>query len=283
MANIGDILLQPEAGWKRYNDNDKLIQYKSFIYESPSTGCYGNSCTYVKPYGTNLNAEMKFNFIGTSLRIIGWSGSNRATEIDITIDGITNRFNCRLSNDKNVLLFESNGLGNTIHEVVINNIKNDNTNVSPFLVTCVDINENGVLIPELSRDYEFPVKIGNEEDVAAFAESLIGGEEQLLITREGKLFLTDGNGGYSQLNKEADLSNIYTKEETDDLIADNLHTHENTKVLSSLGDSAGMLSYNGKVVVNNSEYSFKTLPRRKAPTSSGYTNSTQGGRLPWQV
>lgn len=42
----------------------------------------------------------------------------------------------------------------------------------------------------------FPVKIGNASRIAAYAAQLIHGEEQLLITRDCKLYLTDGRGGY---------------------------------------------------------------------------------------
>lgn len=59
------------------------------------------------------------------------------------------------------------------------------------------------------------------------------------------------------------------------------HTHFNKECLDKLSDSASMLTYNGKVVVNQNEYSFKTLPRKKAPKDVRYV-SIEGGRLPWQ-
>lgn len=59
------------------------------------------------------------------------------------------------------------------------------------------------------------------------------------------------------------------------------HEHDNAETLEMLGDSASMLTYRGKVVVNNNEYSFKTLPRRKAPITKML--SDKGGRLPWQA
>lgn len=43
---------------------------------------------------------------------------------------------------------------------------------------------------------EFPIKIGNDSNVASYSAKLVAGEEQLLVTREGNLYLTDGNGGY---------------------------------------------------------------------------------------
>lgn len=41
-----------------------------------------------------------------------------------------------------------------------------------------------------------PVKIGDYDRVDSYSKSLVKGEEQLLVTRDCKFFLTDGNGGY---------------------------------------------------------------------------------------
>jgi len=41
-----------------------------------------------------------------------------------------------------------------------------------------------------------PVKIGDYERVASYSGGLTKGEEQLLVTRDLKIFLTDGKGGY---------------------------------------------------------------------------------------
>lgn len=46
----------------------------------------------------------------------------------------------------------------------------------------------------------FPVKIGNEVDVKAYSESLIKGEQQLLVTVEGNFFITNGDGTFSEFN-----------------------------------------------------------------------------------
>lgn len=44
----------------------------------------------------------------------------------------------------------------------------------------------------------FPVKIGNEIDVKPYSESLIKGEKQLLVTVEGNIFITNGDGTYKE-------------------------------------------------------------------------------------
>lgn len=46
----------------------------------------------------------------------------------------------------------------------------------------------------------FPVQIGNEADVRLYAESLTKGERQLLITEEGNMFITNGDGTFNETN-----------------------------------------------------------------------------------
>lgn len=45
----------------------------------------------------------------------------------------------------------------------------------------------------------FPVQIGYERDVAPYADSLVNGEQQLLVSVEGNIFLTNGDGTYTEL------------------------------------------------------------------------------------
>lgn len=85
---------------------------------------------------------------------------------------------------------------------------------------------------------------------------------------------------------KADKSTTYTKTEVDSLIAgveppaDANHTHNNIETLNFLGDSANMLTYKGKVVVNSNEYSFRTLPIKK-PKSQMTKQEIERRKLPW--
>lgn len=126
-----------------------------------------------------------------------------------------------------------------------------------------------------SEDPKFPVKVGNESHVDAYAKTLTKGEEQILVTREGGLYLTNGTGGYISVGTvdvpEIDLSKYYTKIEVDELIANvdvidpNSHTHDNKSIINGLGDTNGILSYNGKPIVNDTENNYRTLPTFKNP------------------
>lgn len=47
------------------------------------------------------------------------------------------------------------------------------------------------------KTIRFPIKIGDRDRVEPYAATLTHGEEQLIVTRDCCLYLTNGNGGYS--------------------------------------------------------------------------------------
>lgn len=51
-----------------------------------------------------------------------------------------------------------------------------------------------------------PVQFGYESDVPAYAATLIKNEKQLLISLEGNLFLTLGDGTFKQLGNSDDMA-----------------------------------------------------------------------------
>lgn len=73
------------------------------------------------------------------------------------------------------------------------------------------------MINKSVRTIQFPVKVGEDERVATYAASLINGEEQVLVTRSGKLFLTNGTGGFLDFRSNS----IYTREEMDAILKTN--------------------------------------------------------------
>lgn len=54
----------------------------------------------------------------------------------------------------------------------------------------------------------FPVKFGNEEDVALYSSILVDGEKQLLITSIGNMYITTGDGNYVSCNGNNAVSDI---------------------------------------------------------------------------
>lgn len=70
-AKVGDILLQPEDGWKRFDDSDSLIKYSGPWNVSTSVDGSYNGTLHWTDYTSAGIVSASFAFYGTSLRIIG--------------------------------------------------------------------------------------------------------------------------------------------------------------------------------------------------------------------
>ncbi|MEH7218452.1 hypothetical protein [Bacillus toyonensis] len=68
-AKVGDVLKEPEPGWKRFDDTDSNFQYSGAWDISKSIGPYGGSLHFCRE--NNKIVTVQFNFFGTALRIIG--------------------------------------------------------------------------------------------------------------------------------------------------------------------------------------------------------------------
>lgn len=73
----------------------------------------------------------------------------------------------------------------------------------------------------------FPVKIADAEYIASYSAKLTKGEEQLLITRDCRLYLTDGNGGFLEFKT---INSGITLKEVQDIV-DELNNRVNDKFL----------------------------------------------------
>lgn len=68
------------------------------------------------------------------------------------------------------------------------------------------------MIPVEYKKIRTPLKIGAETDVEEYSKTLKNGEEQLLVSRTGKLFLTNGYGSYLAFK----CNDVYNAKEIDD-------------------------------------------------------------------
>lgn len=120
MATIGQQLLQPEEGWKRYDDRNSAIQYYNgaWIIGSSSSRYLGTetSCNTV-------GATISFHFLGKKLRILDALSNNKGSNIEITIDGIKETFSSYSTTNSSrysqTLVYEKTGLSDSIHIVDI--------------------------------------------------------------------------------------------------------------------------------------------------------------------
>lgn len=191
MAIIGDKLLLPEDGWNRYDDTDELISYIGDNWSIlTSFNTFYNS-TLHQCQILDMNAKIKFKFSGTKLRILNAISPSKKN-LNISIDGVSENFSCNKNSSSFYphLVYEKTGLKDETHNVIITLIDGEYMSID-----AIDV--EGYLLPELVKDYEFPVKTIEKSDIEAYAESCINGEEQLLIAIEdGSQYLTKGNGSY---------------------------------------------------------------------------------------
>lgn len=142
MANIGDILLQPEIGFKRVSSSKmsyriageiKEVKDSKFTDGSAISLCCGNS--------------ISFSFHGTEFYIISDKAKNtsRSRDIKIDIDGVEELFNPITTTTEspafNVVQYSSKRLKEGYHHVTITNYGNSglNDNNKTFIIDAIDV------------------------------------------------------------------------------------------------------------------------------------------------
>nr|WP_257206163.1 hypothetical protein [Bacillus cereus] len=151
-AKLGDVLLQPEIGWKRIDDTDVNIKYSGNWTLIDNLPDYHNSTARFKHAKQSSvdNSAMSatFKFKGTKLRVIGVSNNTYDREAQIIIDGKPETISFYADRDVSptrVLLFDKQGLTDEIHTVELKGV---------FMhLDAIDIDENGSMVP--------PAKVGD--------------------------------------------------------------------------------------------------------------------------
>nr|WP_307897314.1 discoidin domain-containing protein [Clostridium botulinum] len=140
MVTIGQQLLQPESGWKRYDDRNENINYVgNWIHENYAS-YYKTTASYIK-----TNGELSFNFTGDKIRIIGQNNSTSNTyceNVKIIIDNVIYVLNGRIGNGTQILQFEKQNLRYKEHHIKIINTEN-----KEYDFDAIDIDANGELKP----------------------------------------------------------------------------------------------------------------------------------------
>ncbi|MGG2114536.1 hypothetical protein AB1J99_01815 [Bacillus bombysepticus] len=139
-VEVGDVLLQPEDGWKRFDDSDSLIKYSgTWTISTPDDSGYNRTVHWTGRTSAGI-VSATFAFYGTSLRIIGLMTEYYQKGI-ITIDGITNDINFnRTGVTKCALLYEELNLVEGKHIVTISGEK--------INLDAIDIDNKGYLVKQ---------------------------------------------------------------------------------------------------------------------------------------
>ncbi|HHY74266.1 MAG TPA: hypothetical protein GX497_13790 [Bacillus bacterium] len=141
-ATIGQQLLKPEEGWKRYDDTDPAIKYS--VGWTKSTVTTENPPNYNNTHSSTMlgGEKISFDFIGKSIRIIVRASPSRASQVKVTIDGIVNHYS-EISpiSIKQMLAYEKTNVKEGRHTVVIETIE-----AKIATLDAIDIDSTGFLI-----------------------------------------------------------------------------------------------------------------------------------------
>ena len=149
-AKVGDKLLKPEIGWKRYDDRNKKIIYLGIWKEARIEQLYKQSFWY----SNNLESHIKFKFYGNKLRLISLKNNKYSDNINIKIDNKLMEYSCydkgidgTSINVYQILTFENLDLENGVHFVDIYlNKESINNQYNNFNIDAIDINSDGELL-----------------------------------------------------------------------------------------------------------------------------------------
>lgn len=142
MVTVGEQLLQPENGWKRYSNMDSNIKY------------IGNWTTLANDVNfwpnehhgldSSSGGSIQIKFRGTKIRLIDHRHPNRCSALKAVIDGESLDFSEYGVSQHQTIVFEKIGLENTIHTVEFTQQPNS---TGIFVLDAIDIDANGELLP----------------------------------------------------------------------------------------------------------------------------------------
>lgn len=157
MANIGDRITTPEAGWKRIDDTDSKIVYKGTgwnEYPVDVTSSWGNNSCWnnTRHYTKKIDNSVSFNVKSSKIRIFSGFYYDIPTTSNVNIyinDELVSSINLH-SNNTNIgicgqrLMYENLNLSNEISHIVITLT----TDIACLTLDCIDIDEDGYLLTE---------------------------------------------------------------------------------------------------------------------------------------
>jgi hypothetical protein len=196
-ATVGEQLLEPEDGWRRYDDENDLIQYSSGWTTESVSGNYQLSNHLA--WGVSYQ-YYTFKFVGTKFRLITGLNNDHAKNIEITIDGGTpttySEYDSTLT--RSVLGFEKTGLKYGVHTVKVQKMDTENRVMA---LDAIDIDETGELL-----DINTPTLVTNLTATAGNKEvklswDKVEGAEKYVVKRS-----TTKGGKYKEIGETKETS-----------------------------------------------------------------------------
>jgi len=139
-ASLGEKSLQPDEGWKRYDDRNEFVKTNFISSDAGSKhGFYQNT----NHHTTKKGDYYSFNFTGSKIRIIAFAkAADHSNNVKITIDDEVYHYSEGNGNGNQTIVFEKLDLSNELHKVRIESTQ-DRVYTS---VDAIDIDEEGNLV-----------------------------------------------------------------------------------------------------------------------------------------
>ncbi|MBW6411859.1 Ig-like domain-containing protein [Clostridium weizhouense] len=135
-ATVGEQLLQPEDGWKRYEDDNSKIFYYGEIGEAKNENLSGGSAHQT---GYNGYSEIKFNFTKNKIALI-YRAYNYGKNPTISIDGnAPEEIKANNYDGLSILVYKNDSLEDKEHTVVIKTY-------TSHVFDSIDIDKDGILL-----------------------------------------------------------------------------------------------------------------------------------------
>lgn len=220
MVNIGDQLLEPEEGMQRIDDTNDLIVYDSNFTGQTISLTDAHYYKQTRHISNVSDSSVTFYVYTSNFYLIGITNDNGScsNSNDVFInDVLNNNFSeSDVVNEEVVVYLKKFEKKNFFKITIINR-------TSLYLhIDAIDIDDDGFILgedtfnacnalnvktSEVLFSNNFPVKVAgdtivDENSVKTYAASVINGQKQLLLRKNGEMYLTNGDGTYKKISKQ---------------------------------------------------------------------------------
>ena len=151
-------LLQPETGWKRYDDTDSNIVYNGTGWISKTVSgrnIYNDTWNY--SYNVGDSYDIYFKSSNVRLITLTYSDQIQDNNVKIILDDNIIEYKCFYNNNGNNqgswLVFEKLNLDNTLHHIKVVLLKGNGSGKDCIELDAIDIDDDGFLLNETAYNY----------------------------------------------------------------------------------------------------------------------------------
>ena len=151
-------LLQPETGWKRYDDTDSNIVYNGTGWISKTVSgrnIYNDTWNY--SYNVGDSYDIYFKSSNVRLITLTYSDQIQDNNVKIILDDNIIEYKCFYNNNGNNqgswLVFEKLNLDNTLHHIKVVLLKGNGSGKDCIELDAIDIDDDGFLLSETVYNY----------------------------------------------------------------------------------------------------------------------------------